>query len=311
MAWKVESEEWGAFRARKTLRLTLCAFLVLLVQPAQACNVPVFRYALERWKPDAYQVYVLHKGALTKEQAALVKTLGKYGRGEEVASNLEMTIVDLDKADESKQRLYAAAGKPALPCMVVQADNLDRETITFWTGKLESATIESLVRSTARSELTKRLKAGETAVWVLLESGDKKKDDAAAALLEKELKRLAGQLKLPKLTDNPEDRLATGPPLKIAFSVLRVRKDDTAEAMLRTMLLKSEEGIEKRTEPMAFPIFGRGRTLGGLIGAGLTAENINEGCAMLVAPCSCKFKFQSPGFDLLLTMDWDAIFEKK
>ena len=76
-------------------------------------------------------------------------------------------------------------------------------------------------------------------------------------------------------------------------------------------LLKSEEGIEKRVEPMAFPVFGRGRTLGGLIGNGLTAENIADSSATLIAPCSCKFKFQSPGFDLLMIADWSAIFEKR
>ncbi len=34
-----------------------------------ACSVPVFRYALERWNPDAYGVVLFHKGALTAEQA--------------------------------------------------------------------------------------------------------------------------------------------------------------------------------------------------------------------------------------------------
>ncbi len=288
--------------------------LVLAVAEARACNVPVFRYALEKWKPDLYQVHVFHRGPLTKDQQAAVKKLARHG--DEVVCNLDMTQVDLDKldpdskADAARQKLYASLGKPALPCLVVQADNLDRETVTIWTGKLESATIDLLVKSKARTEVAKRLKSGETAVWLLLESGDKKKDDEAAALLEKELKRLQEKLKLPKLTDDPADKLAPGPPLKIAFSVLRVSRTDPAEEPLRMMLLRSEADIEKRTEPMAFPIFGRGRTLGGLIGAGLTAENISEGCAVLVAPCSCKFKFQSPGFDLLMSVDWNAIFEK-
>ena len=35
------------------------------------------------------------------------------------------------------------------------------------------------------------------------------------------------------------------------------------------------------------------------------------GCALLVAPCSCKFKNQSPGFDLLMSTDWEAIFAPK
>jgi len=295
----------------KSASLTILA-LTLIAPTGRACNVPVFRYALEKWKPDLYQVYVFHRGALSKDDAALVKTLGKHGPGEDVASNLELNDVDLGKPTKETEKLYEAVGKPELPALVVQVQNLDRETVTIWSGKLEKNPVDRLVQSAARKELVKRLQAGETAVWVVLESGDKKKDDEAAALLEKELKRVSGKLKLPQLTDKIEDRLTpNGPPLKLSFSVIRVKKEDAAEEMLRWMLLKSEEDIAKRTEPMAFPVFGRGRTLGGLIGAGITAENIEEGCALLVAPCSCKFKNQSPGFDLLMSTDWEAIFAPK
>ena len=38
----------------------LLAFL--LAVPARACNVPVFRYALERWPADRYEVTVFHRG---------------------------------------------------------------------------------------------------------------------------------------------------------------------------------------------------------------------------------------------------------
>lgn len=285
--------------------------LLLLIGFGRACNIPVFRYALEKWKPDAYEVLVFHRGALPKDDAAL-KELKRHGIGEDVASNIDLTLVNLDKEpDAEHSKLYAGLGKPELPCMVVRTKDLDREVVTIWSGKLSTKTVGQLVQSPVRKELAKRIAAGETAVWLLLESGDKEKDDAAAALLEKELKKVTPELKLPKLTDQPEDRLAGGgPPLKVAFSVLRLKRGDAAEEVLQAMLLKSEADIEKRQEPMVFPIFGRGRCLGGLLGKGITAENIKEGCALLVAPCSCKFKIQSPGFDLLISNDWEAIFKK-
>src|SRR5262249_38105820 len=178
--------------------------------------------------PDLYRIYVFHQGPLTKEHAALVKTLGKYGPGEDVPSNLDLNVLDLDKDDDAK-KLHAKLGKPALPCLAVQATNLDREAGTIWSGKLEEKAVQALVQSPLRKELAKRLQAGETAVWLLLESGEKKKDDEAAAFLEKELKRVAAKLKLPKLTADPADKLAeNGPPLKIAFSGLRVKGDDPA-----------------------------------------------------------------------------------
>ncbi len=37
---------------------TVLAASLILSGVALACNVPVFRYALERWKPDACEVFV-------------------------------------------------------------------------------------------------------------------------------------------------------------------------------------------------------------------------------------------------------------
>ena len=37
---------------------------------AQACSVPVFRYALERWPADAYRLVIFHNGPLSAEQQA-------------------------------------------------------------------------------------------------------------------------------------------------------------------------------------------------------------------------------------------------
>ena len=46
---------------------------ISLVWPAAtfACNVPLFRYALERWEPDAYVFVVFHSQPLTAEQQTM------------------------------------------------------------------------------------------------------------------------------------------------------------------------------------------------------------------------------------------------
>ena len=46
------------------------AFLtgLLIIQQARACQVPVFRYALERWQADDYHAVFIHQGALTKSK---------------------------------------------------------------------------------------------------------------------------------------------------------------------------------------------------------------------------------------------------
>ena len=47
--------------------------LLLLCNPSvsDACSVPVFRYALELWPPDEYEVVLFHEGPLTEEQKQL------------------------------------------------------------------------------------------------------------------------------------------------------------------------------------------------------------------------------------------------
>jgi hypothetical protein len=76
------------------------------------------------------------------------------------------------------------------------------------------------------------------------------------------------------------------------------------------MLIHSESDLAERTEPMVFPVYGRGRALWGLIGPGITASNIRDSASFLVGACSCEVKEQNPGFDLLLAADWDELLSQ-
>jgi hypothetical protein len=197
--------------------------------------------------------------------------------------------------------------------MVVQYPLPSGNEETVWAGSLSEDAVKRLLDSPARREIVKRLGAGETAVWLLLESGDKGKDDAAAKLLEARLAKLKTLLKLPELTESPEDLIASeGPPLRIAFSVVRLSRNDPGEQMLVSMLLHSEEDLaDLKDEPMAFPVFGRGRALWALVGKGINEDTIDEAGAFLVGPCSCQVKRLNPGTDLLVQADWDALVEGK
>jgi len=119
--------------------------------------------------------------------------------------------------------------------------------------------------------------------------------------------------------DNPDAQppVAPGqeapPNIKIAFSTIRVSRDDPAERMLVAMLLGSEKDLrdaEYDGETMVFPVFGRGRVLWALVGRGINEENIFESCIYITGACSCEVKFQNPGTDLLFSKDWDkALYE--
>ena len=288
-----------------SLPLALAAVL-LFALPLQACNVPVFRYALEHWRPDPYEVIVFHRGALDPGDRESVRLLGQHAAGAFTPTNIAVKVVDLDTPTAAPLRkLFEAQVKPALPWVVVRNRNVDNNKTVVWAGKLSARSVRLLLDSPLRRELVKRLLDGATAVWVHVGSGDREKDDASAQLLATELRRLSSELKLPKLTDSPEDKVSDrGPPLRVAFSMVRLRRGDPDEQFLLQCLLNSEPELARRKEPMAFAVFGRGRCLAALIGAGLNARNIKSACASLLAPCTCDVQTEMEWFDLLTTAGW-------
>jgi hypothetical protein len=281
----------------------LCA--LALAGEARACSVPVFRYALERWKPSPYPVHVFHRGPLTESQKA---TLAKL-EDPAVPVNLKLSVVDLDDAEAEAKTLWEKHGKDkALPFVVVAYPEAAETQAPAWTGSLDDKALAALLGSPARRQVAKLLMRGETAVWVLLESGDKKADDDAAKLLEKELARLQKEIELP---EQPEEgsMLLTDLPLKVSFAIVRLDRTKPEEAAFVRMLLDSEEDLDKAKGPIVLPIFGRGRVLVGLEGDSLTAKEITSSAKFLCGACSCRVKELNPGMDVLLTADWDALVE--
>lgn len=277
---------------------------------ACACNVPVFRFALERWRADPYRAVLFHRGPLSDEQRDQIRELEEQQDTSQL--NLELRLVDAEELDETAEEsaadaaLLAAHDGAKLPLLVVQFPAHLNIAKPVWGGSLDRQSIARLTDSPVRQELIRRLAAGQTAVWLLLESGNASDDDAAAALLEEELVSLEKDLKLPELTTAPEDNLLADLPLTVDFSLLRVLRSDAEQALV-AMLVGCEPDLAGRSDPMVFPVFGRGRALWPLIGAGITARNVHDSAEFLVGPCSCEVKELNPGFDLLLSADWDTL----
>ncbi len=274
---------------------------------AWACNVPVFRFALERWRPDGYRAVLLHRGELTdadREQLAVLQEQQDQSLANVAVRTVDVSQVEADSDDAAQA---AALGEAALPTLVLQYPASLKIPQPVWAGTPSREAIGRLIDSPIRQKLIRSLAEGETAVWLLLESGQREADDAAAKLLEAEFAKLEQDLKLPELTTAPEDAILASTPLKVAFSLLRVRRDDPAEEALVAMLLQSEPDLAERSDAMVFPVYGRGRALWGLIGAGITEKNIRDSAGFLVGPCSCEVKELNPGFDLLLSADWDTL----
>jgi hypothetical protein len=285
-------------------RIFAVVLLFLLAPNAFACSVPVFRYALERWVPGKWEIYVYHRGSLSNAQRESVDKL-------RAAKTANFTVVDVDlgtKPDAKHVALFdRIAGPRELPLLAIQAPDAEPKSPPAWTGAITDANVAVLLDSPTRRSITRYLAQGHTGVLVLLESGDRAKDDKIAAMVQEQRTKMEAT-KLPepsKEGTQPRSKL----PLKVVFDVVRLSRSDAREAAFVRMLLAIDPDLEKVKGPIVFPVFGRGRGLGGLHGDDLTPDELGHVARFLCGKCTCELKELNPGVDLLFSADWEGFVE--
>jgi hypothetical protein len=303
---------------RRLPRLPIILVLAWIVWavPASACNVPVFRYALERWRAqgddERYKVTIFHDRPFTPQERTTVDALRALSEGVRAQGNLRVEVADVaSPLAEPLRKLWKGQGNVRLPWMVVRYPESAAEGGVAWTGPFNDWTARRLMDSPARRELAKRLLKGEAAVWVLLESSDKERNDAAVALVEAELAKLSRTLKLPEGIGDDSVKLLSNLPLAISFSLVRIKHNDPAEEITAALLRNWDTDIARSSEPVVFPVFGRGRVLDGMLGKGINPENVGDSAAFVCGACSCQVKALNPGVDLLITADWDSVLTER
>jgi hypothetical protein len=298
-------------------REMVCAVSLLvacLSVSAWGCSVPVYRYALERWEAEPYELFVFHRGPLNPKDQKLSDALRTVCEARAAPLNLKVEWVDTADAieDEEVRKLWESQKPEGLPWAVLCFPRREEQRHAAWSGRAEPLALQSFFDSPARREVAAHLLAGECAAWLLIESGDAKKDTAAGTFIETQLKTAEKELKLPK----PEaDDEGGGPavevrddvPLRIAFSVVRVRHDDPVERGMLTLLRNAFAKPWPEQTPMLFVIFGQGRVLAAFSGTDLAADDVLQIGQFLIGPCSCTVKEQHPGFDMLMPADWSAL----
>ena len=286
---------------------------LLLCSAAIACQVPVFRYALERWSADRYRIMVLHEEPLNESQSAALGRLRKAAEtAEGVPGAVDVQLVSVAAKGKVPPALLAkwkSHEDSSVPLMLVdypRANNVPRSEPMFL-GSLTEASVDALLDSPVRREVASRLGSGDSAVWIFVPCGREADDKAARKRLDAQLQTDGEWLELPsaeELEIKPEVLDQAKVPLKIRFSALTLNRDDPAEQFLLQSLLHSEEDLLDFDQPLAFPVFGRGRVLYALVGKGIASDTIRAASAFMAGPCSCQVKNQNPGFDLLLRSNW-------
>lgn len=292
----------------------------LLAPPLWACQVPVFRYALERWKADKYQVVVLYEQPLNDAcKSALEKLRDASKPQDSSSSSIELSIVDFGSGEEASdthakwRRIWDSRNDSSSPLMLVYYPRANRvgQYGPMYEAPLCDAQVERLLSSPLRTKLTKRLEAGDSAVWIFVPSGNEESDSVALSKLRQQTNADAKWLELPTADELEVDEKVlstTKIPLKMQFSILTLNRDDEAEKFLLQSLLRSEADLmDFDNEPLAFPVFGQGRVLYALVGKGIASDTIRTASSFMAGPCSCQVKNQNPGFDLLLRADWKSV----
>jgi hypothetical protein len=274
--------------------------------PAAACSIPVFRFALERWQSSPYDVLIFHRGPLNEADRKAVAKI----KVQSLAANVEVTEVDLDgRVDPEYKAIWSKhGGNNPLPWVIARFPDSELESPLAWTGRLDPKAFAALVDSPLRQTIVSTLMRGESAIFILMESGDAKADAAAARMLNTELPRMQKSIVLPSPTpDGPQ--LRSEMPVRTSFSTLRLSRDDRDEQALVSLLLHCEGGLKKEKGPIVFAVFGRGRVLTALHGKDLKASELETTCRFLCGACSCQVKELNPGVDLLIRARWEAFLE--
>ncbi len=290
--------------------LALALFLALPAM-ALACSIPVFRYAIEHWRPDPYQVFVYHDQDLSETDRQLLAWIGEQAAaGANVAARTIDTRQTLEPVDQAR---WEKLGEATLPRLVVQmpqrvGDGEAPVNSAAW----DEAELKRLISSPKRVELGERLIKGEV-VWVFLDSGNQEEDERLFALLNDQIAIQQESIELPEIEEQDLKDLSTAPTeLEIRFSAMRVARDDPAEHWFKETLLSTEPDLrdeELADQPMVFPVFGRGRALYALVGQGINADMIAEAAVFLTGACQCTVKAENPGVDLLIPVRWDDFIE--
>ena len=274
---------------------------MLMTSTASACNIPVFRYALERWKPDQAEILIFHSAALTENETSFVRDLRS------VPANVDVNLHDVTKSlSEDAAMIWESVRESAEgPHVVVRCPVGRDQIVNAWTGPLSDAISANVVTSPARTEVGRRLCAGHSVVWLVMKSSDEAKNEAVLKLLNEELNELAQEIPLPEGIGLPGSELHSDVPLLMKFSVVEVEENDPKENFLRSFFHGLDPEAAEAKEPLVVPVFGRGRALEVIPASTITAELLKDLTVFLSGACSCRVKERNPGFDLLLQTNWE------
>ena len=298
------------------LLLKLSIFLALASTLATACQVPVFRYALERWESDNYQLFVVTPKELSPQQTKWLIDFTKQAQH----ANLKLHVLNTSKiTDAQLWKLPPIDTSVQSPQLVLFPPSSQPNKTPIAQVPLTQENLNAILQSPARQKIVKDIVAGSSCVWLVIHQGEPEKVKKIQTELDSYLRKVEKAIRIPdgiigteerhKITDSTdlEDVLRSSIPLKISFTTLLIdRKNPAEKIFIDSLLAHSPASITQSGETLIIPVFGRGRQLPPMPASRLSYQSILNGCQYLCGACSCQVKEQNPGFDLLINENWET-----
>ncbi len=288
-------------------------FCLFVAASVQACQVPVFRYALERWESANYRLIVMHRTPLPRSIQQELLTLQRKLSSQSDSANLSLEVIDVGKINPSAQKaLPGIQSMRSDPWFVLL--NPDKQVV--YSAPFVQGGTGTVINSPTRKRATELIVSGASVVWVFIPNNDKQASEQVHETLKKALKKAKETIHIPSGIYRPEDLknnhaqdidmedvLRSSIPLKIEFPILTLDRNASEEAVFFAMLTQGMPE-ELKKEPLLVPLFSRGRILQPIPASHVSVDVILKGCNYLCGACSCTVKESNPGTDIIIQQDW-------
>jgi len=213
-------------------------------------------------------------------------------------------------------KVWGREAADRLPWMVVRFPRSYGIDTALMSCPFDARAVSVMLDSPVRRELAERILSGDAAVWLMMESGNKDEDDAAARLLDSTLKRLNSSMVIKDSVEEFSRRMGIEyrlhpsqgryADMDVRFSMMRLSPSDREEGFLVANLRKmaSNPASADSDEPAIFAVFARGLVWPPLVGDSIDAGSIEYVCRTLLSPCSCEIDESELGRYCLMTVEW-------
>ena len=278
--------------------------LVFGVSVAQACSLPVFRYALENWEADEH-VLMLPRGTSDAE----IKWWNDFLKNGDF--NYEVSKI---ANDDMPAGLYFPKGfGPWITYDAFKEKGQQNLDSAFVSKQWESASSKKVIDGIIRGD----------SVIFLFSGGDAKARQAAEEKMRPRIKTLLEYVELAddvvdswknfhappdEFYSPPRGHVASPIPLGMAISFVHLNEYEALAKQVETIFLAEdleEQGQENGVRVTV--VFGRGRAIPVGHIDDIDKHVIDDVIYFVTGACSCKIKEENPGHDLMLPIYWDDV----